>query len=540
RRARLLRGRPPRRTGHRDPLGEPHARVVRRRDRAAPRPAGGPAAGAHLRRLEPRPLRLRRDPRAGAQPQQHGRARQRARAPTPRPRLHRQPQERRLGGRGRRALRRGEVAPLGTRGRRALGGAPPRGAAAARGGGAGRHGSARALGLRHQPGVPRGEELPLRADDRRGAPRGSVPQAGARRGRRARARERDGGAGTQGAALGRDVPRGVGGDQPPARQLRPRPLWRARRARRHARGPPARDAQHAGRRAVGRLRRGPSPLSPRPPAPARRGARRVPRALRRRRSRRPPCPQPARPARRPPGRVIAVGVIGTGKHGRRYLDHLRADVPELRRAAIARRDPTGGAAKTRERGCALHADWRALVDDTAMEAVVAVVPPALHPAIAAAVAAARKPLLIEKPLATSGEAAVGIVRTLRAAGVPCLMAHTLRWNGVVETLRAALPSLGPLRAVYLNQRFEPSPLRWLDEPELSGGGIMLHTGVHSFDLVRFLTGREVARVWCRTARAVTRRTEDNFAALLELAGSDTLVAVNGSRATAGRSGLIDL
>ena len=41
-------------------------------------------------------------------------------------------------------------------------------------------------------------------------------------------------------------------------------------------------------------------------------------------------------------------------------------------------------------------------------------------------------------------------------------------------------------------------------------------------------------------RAVTRRTEDNFAALLELAGSDTLVAVNGSRATAGRSGLIDL
>jgi predicted dehydrogenase len=238
--------------------------------------------------------------------------------------------------------------------------------------------------------------------------------------------------------------------------------------------------------------------------------------------------------------VIAVGVIGTGKHGRRYLDHLRADVPELRLVAIARRDPTAGAAEARERGCAFHADWRALVDDPAVEAVVAVVPPALHPAIAAAAAAARKPLLIEKPLATTGEAAVGIVRTLRAAGVPCLMAHTLRWNGVVETLRAALPSLGPLRAVYLNQRFEPSPLRWLDEPELSGGGIMLHTGVHSFDLVRYLTGREVVRVWCRTARTITRRTEDNFAALLELGGSDTLVAVNGSRATAGRSGLIDL
>src|SRR4029077_7489387 len=77
-------------------------------------------------------------------------------------------------------------------------------------------------------------------------------------------------------------------------------------------------------------------------------------------------------------------------------------------------------------------------------------------------------------------------------------------------------------------------------PEASGGGIVLHTGVHSFDLVRTLTGAEVARVWCRTAQAVTQRTEDNFLASLELVGSDTLGAVGGSRATAGRSGLVDI
>src|SRR5262249_6383653 len=43
----------------------------------------------------------------------------------------------------------------------------------------------------------------------------------------------------------------------------------------------------------------------------------------------------------------------------------------------------------------------------------------------------------------------------------------------------------------------------------------------------------------RTARAVTVHTEDNFIATLELSGSDALVAVGGSRATAGRSGLVD-
>ena len=74
---------------------------------------------------------------------------------------------------------------------------------------------------------------------------------------------------------------------------------------------------------------------------------------------------------------------------------------------------------------------------------------------------------------------------------------------------------------------------------MAGGGIILHTGVHSFDLVRWLTGHEVARAWCRVSRAATAHTEDNFLAVLELDGSDALVAVNGSRATEGRSGLID-
>jgi myo-inositol 2-dehydrogenase / D-chiro-inositol 1-dehydrogenase len=169
--------------------------------------------------------------------------------------------------------------------------------------------------------------------------------------------------------------------------------------------------------------------------------------------------------------------------------------------------------------------------------VIAVVPPTLHPEIARAAAAARKPLLVEKPLATTGAAACDVARTL--AGLPCLMAHTLRWNRVVAAIRERLPALGALRALFLNQRFEPSPLGWLDDPVVSGGGIILHTGVHSFDLVRHLTGREVTRVWCRSASAVTRRTEDNFLAQLELDGSEALVAVNGSRATGGRSGLID-
>jgi predicted dehydrogenase len=239
-------------------------------------------------------------------------------------------------------------------------------------------------------------------------------------------------------------------------------------------------------------------------------------------------------------RRLAVGLIGAGKHGARYAQHLVADVPDLRLAAVCRRDATAGSEQARRLGCTFHADWRTLVDDPAVEAVAVVVPPTLHPAIVDAVAAAQKPLLIEKPLATTGEAARRLVERVQRAGIPCLMAHTLRWNGVVQVLRDALREIGPLQALFLNQRFEPSSLAWLDDPAVSGGGIVLHTGVHSFDLVRYLTGCEVVRVSCRWAQVATRRTEDNFMALLELAGSPALVAVNGSRSSAGRSGLIDV
>jgi predicted dehydrogenase len=237
-------------------------------------------------------------------------------------------------------------------------------------------------------------------------------------------------------------------------------------------------------------------------------------------------------------RPIAVGLIGAGKHGQRYARHIAADVPELTLAALSRRDAMRGREQAGALGARFHADWRDLVADAAVDAVVAVVPPSLHPAIAAAVAAAQKPLLIEKPLATTGAAAREMVQTL--ATVPVLMAHTLRWNAVVQALRDRLATLGPLHALALNQRFEPSILPWLDEPAVAGGGIVLHTGVHTFDLVRFLTGREVTRVTCRVACVDTRHTEDNFVALLELEGSSALVAAGGSRSTRGRSGLIDI
>lgn len=236
--------------------------------------------------------------------------------------------------------------------------------------------------------------------------------------------------------------------------------------------------------------------------------------------------------------AIGFGIIGTGKHGARYLKHM-VDVPNLRLAAITRRDRAAGEKQAAAYGCRYHATAEDLIADPAVEAVALVVPPTLTERFAVAAARAGKSLLIEKPLAPTVAECRRIAEAVDRAGVTAMVAHTLRFNEVVQTLRAALPTIGPLHAIVLTQRFEVSTLPWLDRRVEAGGGIVLHTGVHGFDLVRYLTGREAVRVAAVTNAVATRDTEDNFSATIELDGG-ILASVSGSRATAGRSGSLEL
>jgi predicted dehydrogenase len=238
--------------------------------------------------------------------------------------------------------------------------------------------------------------------------------------------------------------------------------------------------------------------------------------------------------------VLGIGLIGLGKHGSRYARHILEDLTDAALIAVCRRNHAEGEALAAAHGCAFYDDYRDLVADPRVDAVVLAVPPMLHLAIVEAACRAGKPFLIEKPLATSLAAAEQIASRVSTSGVRAMVAHTLRFNSTLQTVRAHVPEIGPLHALYLSQRFEPSPLDWLDRRAQSGGGIVLYTGVHSFDLLRFLTGCEVTRVWCRTVQVITRETEDNFAMTCQLSDPSLVATVAGSRAMGGRIGLIDL
>src|SRR5690242_13282685 len=221
--------------------------------------------------------------------------------------------------------------------------------------------------------------------------------------------------------------------------------------------------------------------------------------------------------------MLGIGLIGLGKHGSRYARHIVEELPDATLVAVCRRSRPEGEKLAAAYHCTFHGDYSDLVATPRVEAVVVAVPPILHPAIVEATCRAGKPLLIEKPLATSLAAAQRIASLVSASGVRAMVAHSLRFNRTVQTVQAHMPEIGPLHALYLSHRFEPSPLDWLDRRAESGGGIVLHTGVHSFDLVRLLTGYEITRVWCRTAQIITRETEDSFAMTCQFSNPSLLV-----------------
>jgi predicted dehydrogenase len=235
---------------------------------------------------------------------------------------------------------------------------------------------------------------------------------------------------------------------------------------------------------------------------------------------------------------LAVGLIGLGRHGQRYARHLVADIPEARWVAACRRNSTLGLGLDTPEPVTLYDDYRRLIADPKVQAIIVATPPSLHPEICMTAIAAGKPLLVEKPLATLGRDAAEIVRATEAAGVPLMTAQTLRYEAVVQALKPRLPSVGELQSLSLVTRVEARQAERRDPRDFGGRGVLLEVGIHLLDAIRFLTGDEAVSV-----RATMRTTHSStvdiwLAAELTLSKGQTCL-LEVSRLSAGRVGRIE-
>jgi predicted dehydrogenase len=214
-----------------------------------------------------------------------------------------------------------------------------------------------------------------------------------------------------------------------------------------------------------------------------------------------------------------IAVIGAGAFGRKHIDVIRAD-PSCEVTAIA--DPAPGAADfARSQKLAYFADYERLLDDVKPDGVIVAAPNALHLPVGLACAARRVPMLMEKPIADSVDAAQNLIAAARRTHTPLLVGHHRRHNPLLAAAREVIRSgrlgrLTAISAVWLLQKpasyFDAGP--WRREP---GGGPLLINLIHDIDVLRFVAG-EITAVQAFTANAVRGfAVEDTAVVSLRLA-----------------------
>jgi predicted dehydrogenase len=151
-----------------------------------------------------------------------------------------------------------------------------------------------------------------------------------------------------------------------------------------------------------------------------------------------PRPAAARPAA--PTGPVGIGVIGYGYWGPNLVRNFsEADgsrvvaVSDLREERLARVRDRYPAVRT-------TSDYRELLADPAIDAIVVATPVATHHRLAMAAIEAGKHVLVEKPLAMSTAEGAALVEAARRRGVVLMVDHTFVYTGAVQKIRELVES----------------------------------------------------------------------------------------------------
>lgn len=179
-------------------------------------------------------------------------------------------------------------------------------------------------------------------------------------------------------------------------------------------------------------------------------------------------------------------------------------------------------AQRRERFLRLHpaatgyASIEQALDAVDVEVACIATPAQTLPALAHATIDAGVPVLVEKPLAATEPEGLEVVRKAHQRDVPLGVNLVERCNPAVIALKERLDA-GAIGHIYQLHARRLSPF-----PDRDGMlGVALDLASHDIDVMRYLTGSEVGRVYTESAQRLHERAEDLIAATMRFDNDTT-------------------
>ncbi len=202
---------------------------------------------------------------------------------------------------------------------------------------------------------------------------------------------------------------------------------------------------------------------------------------------------------------LRIGIIGAGRIGNVHAQSLTYFIPQAEVAMIT--DPNEQAAQRVAQAYGIPAwgpDYRTLLADPSIEAVLVCSPTPTHADIAMAAMRAGKHVFCEKPVDLTLEKIRATARVAQETGRKIQVGFNRRFDhnhGRVRQL-AASGALGQVEIVKITSR-DPQP----PSPEYaaSSGGLYIDMMIHDFDMAMFLAGSDVREVYATGVSLVDPR-----------------------------------
>jgi predicted dehydrogenase len=215
---------------------------------------------------------------------------------------------------------------------------------------------------------------------------------------------------------------------------------------------------------------------------------------------------------------VRFGVIGAGVIGQLRARSI-ADHPATTLVAVADTDAANAARAAGRSGARVLEDYRPLVEDPQIEAVIVSTPVHLHEAMAVAALSAGKHVLCEKPLSNSVDSCRRMLDAARAHGRTLATGFNHRYYPSIKFLKRAIVdgrigTLDHLRVFGGHDGLSNFRADW-NYKGVSGGGAMMDVGIHMTDLARYIIG-EVRDVYGVASNRIwhVEGSEDNAMAIL--------------------------
>ncbi len=192
---------------------------------------------------------------------------------------------------------------------------------------------------------------------------------------------------------------------------------------------------------------------------------------------------------------VNIGLIGAGRIGKMHAEHLAFRVPDANLVAVA--DVFPEAAQQCAATCrvpAAFSDYRRILDDPDVDAVVICSSTDTHAQIIEEAAAAGKHIFCEKPIDFDLARIDRALAAVERAGVKLQIGFNRRFDPSFKRARdlVAAGKIGEPHIVRITSRDPgPPPISYIKV----SGGIFLDMTIHDFDMARYLIGDEVTEIF---------------------------------------------